>query len=341
MDLNRLDAAVHRYCHAGLAASTHKTYTAAVNRFRAFCSHYGIVDMFPVNELLLCRFVAFLANEGLAPPTIKTYLAGVRHMQIMQGYPEPRREGSMPRLKLLQSGVAKERVKNGVATAGKLRLPITPQLLRGLMDAWAESTSATQEQSRDRAMLRAVATMCYFGFFRSGELTIPTATSFDERRHLSWGDVAVDDKSPPSTVRVRLKYSKCDQLGKGVEVFMGRTETSPCPVSEVVRYVSMRGPAPGPFFKFHNGRPLTKALFIRHVREALAGMGVDSSAYAGHSFRIGAATAAAEAGLEDSVIRLLGRWNSDAFLRYVRTPREMLAAYSKNLCSGRAVTSRP
>ena len=46
------------------------------------------------------------------------------------------------------------------------------------------------------------------------------------------------------------------------------------------------------------------------------------------SFRIGAATAAAQAGVEDSVIQLLGRWSSAAFLAYIRTPREDLARYS-------------
>lgn len=46
--------------------------------------------------------------------------------------------------------------------------------------------------------------------------------------------------------------------------------------------------------------------------------------FASHSFRIGAATAAVKAGLEDSVISLLGRWNSSASLGYVypHTQRE-------------------
>ena len=67
------------------------------------------------------------------------------------------------------------------------------------------------------------------------------------------------------------------------------------------------------------------------VRDALVTLGLSAQSYAGHSFRIGAATAAAQAGIEDSVIQSLGRWNSNAFLRYIRTPREHLAAYSRDL----------
>ena len=63
---------------------------------------------------------------------------------------------------------------------------------------------------------------------------------------------------------------------------------------------------------------------MRRVREALTELGFNPEEFAGHSFRIGAATAAAQAGIEDSVIRAIGRWKSDAFLRYVRTPRDLL-----------------
>ena len=46
----------------------------------------------------------------------------------------------------------------------------------------------------------------------------------------------------------------------------------------------------------------------------------------------GAATTAAEKGMEDSIIKTLGRWNSIAYLQYVKIPREQLASYSKLLC---------
>ena len=69
------------------------------------------------------------------------------------------------------------------------------------------------------------------------------------------------------------------------------------------------------------------------VRQALRQAGISPAGYSGHSFRIGAATAAVQAGLEDSVVKMLGRWESSAYQRYIRTPRETLAALSSRLVS--------
>ena len=69
------------------------------------------------------------------------------------------------------------------------------------------------------------------------------------------------------------------------------------------------------------------------IRAGLQAVGLPESNFAGHSFRIGAATAAANAGIEDSVICTLGRWSSSAFLTYIRTPREQLARFSRTLAT--------
>ena len=114
-------------------------------------------------------------------------------------------------------------------------------------------------------------------------------------------------------------------------MYVGRTGTDTCPVTRVLEYVERRGPASGPFFRRQDGSPMTKSFFVSRVRQALVALGLNPEAYAGHSFRIRAATAAARAGLEDSVIQALGRWNSAAFLRYIRTPRERLAAFTREL----------
>jgi len=71
---------------------------------------------------------------------------------------------------------------------------------------------------------------------------------------------------------------------------------------------------------------------VCEVWSALESAGVDQSKYCGHSFRIGAATTAAKNGMEDAVIKTLGRWRSLAYLEYVRIPQYQLASYSERLC---------
>ena len=180
-------------------------------------------------------------------------------------------------------------------------------------------------------MLWVAATLCFFGFFRSGEITVPSQAAFNSSQHLAWGDIAVDNRSCPTLLKVHQKRSKCDQLGKGVDVFIGRTDDLLCPVAAVLAYMANRGATDGPFFIHTNGTPLTKPYFVAKVREALMAAGLPYQHFAGHSFRIGAATTAAKAGLEDSTICTLGRWNSTAFLTYIRTPREQLAQLSRTL----------
>ena len=67
------------------------------------------------------------------------------------------------------------------------------------------------------------------------------------------------------------------------------------------------------------------------MRQALSAAGMDTKGYSGHSFHIGVVTTAALSRVEDSVIKMLGRWELSAYHRYLRTPRDSLAAVSARL----------
>ena len=145
------------------------------------------------------------------------------------------------------------------------------------------------------------------------------------------GDVSLNDQTDPNCMKVHLKYSKTDQLGHGVDVFIGKTGCPLCPIKATLAYMAVRGSDDGPYFRLSSGQPPTKPYFTNHIRETLKEFGLPESNFAGHSFRIEAATTAASACLEDSTIRTLGRWNSSAFLLYIRTPREQLTMFSRAL----------
>ena len=69
------------------------------------------------------------------------------------------------------------------------------------------------------------------------------------------------------------------------------------------------------------------------VHDGLQKAGIDQDKYCGHSFRIGVATTAAAKGIENSLIKTLGRWESLVYLQYIKLPRSQLAGVSNILAS--------
>ena len=168
-------------------------------------------------------------------------------------------------------------------------------------------------------MLWAVCCMGFFGFMRAGEFVVTSQKDFDPSVSLCPGDVAVDSYHSHSVIQVTLKQSKTDPFRKGVSVYLGRTDSDLCPVAAILTYMAVRPSGGGAFFIFRDGSFLTWDRPVAAIRRTLQSEGVDTRGYTGHSFRIGAA---ALAGIDDAVIKMLGRWESAAYQRYLRTPRE-------------------
>ena len=83
------------------------------------------------------------------------------------------------------------------------------------------------------------------------------------------------------------KKSKSDQLGKGVDIYIGRTDCPLCPVVAITQCMAIQGSKEGPFSQFQDGYPLTKSSFTSRVKEALKAIGLAEQNFAGHSFCIG------------------------------------------------------
>ena len=78
-----------------------------------------------------------------------------------------------------------------------------------------------------------------------------------------------------------------------------------CPVHIILDYLSLRGNEPGPLFRLADGSPVSRAIFIAKLSMAIKYCSLDPSRYKGHTFRIGAAPYAADAGMSDAQKKIL------------------------------------
>ena len=88
-------------------------------------------------------------------------------------------------------------------------------------------------------------------------------------------------------------------------IWAGLSNGAICPVGALLSYLALQGRQPGPLFLFRDSTPLSSQRLLSRVHLALSSCGHVCTGLTGHSFRIGAATAAARAGVEDSFIQAL------------------------------------
>ena len=135
----------------------------------------------------------------------------------------------------------------------------------------------------------------------AGEFTL---VDMKEPATICMPDVAVDSHTSPCMVRVLLQRSKTDHAGKWVDIFLGKTDLSLCLVAAILHYLVIRPSGKDPLFVSESGSPLTSECFVREVKATLSAAQISHQGYSGHSFRIGAAMAAAEADVPSHVITL-------------------------------------
>ena len=298
-----LDTDLVSLIHRALAGSTTSTYKVGIQRYLTFCRALDLVPV-PSTKRQVALFATHLSTS-LRLPTIRVYLAAVSFLHHVGGHRNPVSGNTI--LKLVLRGIQRKQTQSQCRTP---RLPITPQILADpLKHLGCDSTIPSQ----DRLMLKAAMSLAFFGFLHVSELTVPayhTSRQFLARRDIQFLG---------HQLKVFLTHSKTDQFGQGSVITVGCSEDACCPVSAMQHYLeSCRTPPSRPLFHFRNGMPLTAKKFRAILRSNLKSLGFNPSLFNNHSFRIGAATAAAKAGMSSSTIMELGRWRSAAFHSYVR-----------------------
>lgn len=308
---------------SAVSPATRKTYDSGLRSYNNFIREFVLWENgsrlpFPTEQLLLTYVYYCHTSLGISYTTIKSYLSGIRHHFVIGTGRDPltRSSGIMDRLYLVLRAIKRQQ-----APRPKTRRPITAPILRDLVRYLG--TKSLFGLFTD-AMMAAAITMAFFGFLRAGEFCI-TDTSHSE--FLSASDIHWEPDYTGFTIH--LQRSKTDPFRQGVDIFI--TALGPdnilCPVKHMERYMTLRRysemPLSGPLF-IYDAKALTREKFVVFIRRLLARAGHDPGPFSGHSFRAGAATSCADIDIQDHVIKMLGRWRSDAYQRYVSTSRESI-----------------
>ena len=167
-------------------------------------------------------------------------------------------------------------------------------------------------------MFQAAFLLAFFGFLRVGEFTVQRQSD-DGRKILAKDDIQWGQEENSHFMLVQIRFSKTDQHGRGTTLKIKENKTEgTCPVKAMETYLRVRPKEKGPLFRHKDGSPLSRYQFNAVLKKALLESGVGANQYGTHSFRIGAATMAALKGIPPEQIMTMGRWRSDAYLRYIR-----------------------
>ena len=296
-----------------LSPSTCSTYSSGIKSFINFCLDYKQFTaqncILPASEETLLLFTTYLSLR-VAPTTIKVYLGAVRSLHIESGLPSP--INGATRLPLLLRGI-----KQTYGQERRKRMPITPPILLAFrrllnLDLW------------DHQVLWTAMLVAFFAFLRSAELIALTTT-----------DVTLHTNS---VYILTIKASKTDPFKQGSHIRLAPSgHQYLCPVQALSQYLETRRQChlsqSTHLFAWSCGTPMSRSALNNCIKWLAALSGINASLYATHSFRIGAATTAAAAGLPDSVIKIMGRWSSDTYQRYIHTPTSVLDSVARVMAS--------
>ena len=254
----------------------------------------------PASQLEINRFISHLSISGKAPSTINSYVCAISTWHKNNEWTD---YCSSHKVKRALKGTG--RGKSNPDT----REPITPTILGKIMGATSLICSSYYEMS----LFKCIFSLAFFGLFRIGELVCDNKwLPLIKVLHLK--DIAFKEND----IKVTVRFSKTDQTGKSSSAILkGKKGSLLCPVQATKNYIAKRGVHAGPLFCHSDGSFLSRYQFNKVLELTLQFCKIDTSNIKSHSFRIGGATNAMN---KYEQIRVMGRWQSDAARKYIRTP---------------------
>jgi hypothetical protein len=269
-----------------------------------FCDRVHI-EYHQCDERTMSFYVAALHIEKKAFGTCKQYSNAVIRVLRKTGFKIDNSSWSI-------CTSAKKGFKKTRPTQKGKTLPITPQILEVLKPGLD-----TEESHDDRVFWAAICSMVY-GLFRCSEITVSSDAGNQFPREHDFTPVRGAERQ---AAHIHLSNSKTDLLSQGVDVPLVANDSATCPL-RAIEEMKEQSPHPPPFpdsplFRLEDGSPLSAKKFRKRLKALTTARLKDGQKYTGHSCRRGGAQALFDAGVPATQIKIIGRWKSDSFLRYI------------------------
>ena len=288
---------------ASISENTSLTYNTSIRSYDNFRAKYKIPCSWPTTAQHVIMFISFCFEEGLLPSTIATYIAGINYFHKLRNWED---FGQNFLIKKVLEGC--RRLRNH----GKdQRAPITFNMLINICQALRLVCCNGYEAK----LFQSAFTLAFFGLFRISELL---GKSQDSRlKALQRDDIIFLNDS--KVIQVTLRVYKTNQLGVPTLLKLPcENNNLVCPVCTMLNYLQLRPNVKGPLFIHLNGSLVTRYQFAAILAKCIQVCNGSSRNYKSHSFRIGRATQLVASGVSGADVMKLGRWRSDAYLKYIR-----------------------
>ena len=311
-DLKRIEAVI---AHAW-EPDTHTTYASGLLNYMVFCDKKNIpeADRAPASQLLLMSFISTLA-AAYSGSTISNYVCGIRAWHLIHGVSW---RIDKPELDTMLKAAEK---LTPPSSKRKKRRPYTIDFILAIRHHLDLSTPMG-------ASVFACLTTCFFATGRVGEFTVQRLDGFNPNIHISRARVSFDQNREGHKVTVlHIPHTKVSQQGE--DVCWARQDGPIDPDTALAHHLEVNNPPQeGHLFAYRhkNGhRPLTKSKFLAELAKAARAAGLEP--LQGHGIRIGSTLEYLLRGVPFDVMKVKGRWSSDAFILYLRKHAQILAPY--------------
>lgn len=303
-DLERIE----RVSLNSLKLATRTTYGAGLLAFHKFCDWKEVTEDLraPVAPIILKTFVSRMAGIYSAS-AITNYVAAIRAWHVIHGVAWTV-EG--PEFNAIMKGAKQMAPKSSTR---RKREPMTVEYIETIHAHLSETNPL------DIAVF-ACLTVAFWSTARLGELTVKNLSSFDPGVNVKRSDLGkCAGKKGLEMTTLHIPETKADGV-EGESLYWAKQNGVSDPGSALQRHLEVNDPA----IDFHlfgypnkDGKmiPLTNATFLKRLAEIASAAGLPP--LPGHSIRIGSTLEYLLRGLPFDVMKVKGRWNSDAFHQYI------------------------